>query len=65
MKASKLIEKLQEIIDDQGDMEVCSTESHEYWGTIYKSINIVKYTPNAQPDGPKRETREAIVLEDF
>lgn len=51
---SELITYLEEIKIKEGDIAVCSSESHDYWGSIegYLSDWNVKVT-SAQPDGPK------------
>lgn len=65
MNLSGLIEILTNLKDTHGDLMVCRTESHEYWGTLYYEIqkDEVVFTENAKPDGPKRGTQTAIVIQ--
>ena len=67
MKISELIEKLKNIQETDGDLEVCTTESHDYWGTIYKRItdSSVSVDGAAQPEGPKSGwVAKAVVIGD-
>ena len=53
---SQLIEYLQKIKEKEGDIFVCYSEEHEYWGSaeswITPGYNLTINT-HAQPDGPK------------
>ena len=64
MKISELIIKLKEIQDTHGDLLVCVSETHEYWGSIEtrltdSSMQINEY---AAPDGPKCESIKSLVF---
>jgi hypothetical protein len=64
MKASDLIQHLQEVVAKHGDIKVVSTEQDYYWGTIY---NEIYEKPTVMEDcplnGPKSwVTEKAIVL---
>ena len=64
MKISELIKYLEETKEKEGDLEVCCSESHEYWGSL--EIKLEKYncqvSPFAQPDGPKSGKSEKAVI---
>jgi hypothetical protein len=53
---SDLIDYLQEVKEKEGDISVCHSESHDYWGSV-ESWLVPGYNLNvsehAQPDGPK------------
>lgn len=64
MKISELIEKLIDIHKEHGDLTVCISEEHEYWGSYQSQISegynfAVK---QAQPDGPKSGKQELCVV---
>lgn len=66
MKISELIIKLEAIKIAEGDLNVCVSESHEYWGSIHRHIHdydiIVK--EHVQPEGPKSgKSEKAIIFE--
>jgi len=66
MKISELILKLQEVKDKEGDLNVCVSESHEYWGSVQRHIEEydINVSNHAQPDGPKSgKSEKAIVFE--
>ncbi len=66
MKISELILKLQEVKDKEGDLNVCVSESHEYWGSVQRHIqdHDINVSNHAQPDGPKSgKSEKAIVFE--
>ena len=64
MKISELIIKLEEIKSKEGDLNVCVSESHEYWGSVQS--HLTEYNMNvsehAQPDGPKSDISEKAVV---
>lgn len=66
MKISELIIKLEEIKNKEGDLNICVSESHEYWGTIeshFTEYNL-NISEHAQPDGPKSgKSEKAVVFE--
>lgn len=65
MIISKLIEELQKIKEENGDLRVCVSESHEYWGVVYSDIIIgstLSICDHAQPDGPKSGKSEKSVV---
>ena len=64
MKASELIEKLQEIIKEHGDINCVVSESDDYWGSVETHINEYNMTvsEHAQPEGPKSGKSEKAVI---
>lgn len=53
-KISDLITKLQEIKESEGDLDVCVSHEHEYWGEVYSYLTDFWITvTKAQPDWPK------------
>jgi len=65
MRITELIERLEQIKDEEGDLIVCTSEPHEYWGTLHQELDKynVCVNPNAQPKGPKSgETERAVVF---
>ncbi len=52
---SELIEYLQEVKEKEGDINVCHSESDDYWGSFQNwfTIGYNLSISNAQPDGPK------------
>ena len=64
MKISELISKLEEIKNKEGDLNVCVSESHEYWGnTESHSTEHNVAVSHAQPDGPKSgKSKKAVVF---
>ena len=65
MLISNLINELTAMKEKHGDIIVCRTESHDYWGTLYYPItkDSIKFTEHAQPDGPKKPSQQAIAFE--
>lgn len=66
MKISELIAKLQEVKDKEGDLNVCVSEKHEYWGSVQRHIQDydMNICNHAQPDGPKLgKSEKAVVFE--
>lgn len=64
MKISELIVFLEKIKQHQGDVRVCVSESHEYWGsveTLLEEWNIT-VSHGAQPDVPKSGKMETAVI---
>ena len=66
MNISKLMAILEEIKAKEGDLNVCLSEPHEYWGSIHRHIteNNVLVKEHAQPDGPKSGKWEKAVVFD-
>lgn len=64
MKISELIIKLEEIKSKEGDLNVCVSESHEYWGSVQSHLteNNMNVSEHAQPDGPKSGISEKAVV---
>ena len=65
MNISDLIKELEKIKKKEGDIKVCVTSDHEYWGTLYHLVNkhYIEVTDHAQPDGPKSgKSERAVVL---
>jgi hypothetical protein len=53
---SELIQYLEEVKDKEGDIAVCYSEDHEYWGSIQTWITPdynIGISDHAQPEGPK------------
>jgi hypothetical protein len=65
MKISELIVKLEEIKNKDGDLNVCISESHEYWGSVQSHLTEynMSVSEHAQPDGPKSNSEKAVVFE--
>lgn len=66
MKISELIAKLEEIKNKEGDLTVCVSEPHEYWGSVQSHITEYNMyiSESAQPDGPKSGISEKAVIFD-
>jgi len=64
MKTSELITILQSIKDEYGDISVCVSEKHEYWGSVenYLSKYDVTVSTAVQPKGPKSGEFETAVV---
>lgn len=64
MKISKLIEKLEELKSSEGDLNVCISDSDEYWGSVetYLEDYNIKVSEHAQPEGPKSGKSEKAVI---
>jgi hypothetical protein len=64
MQISELIAKLEVIKAEEGDIPICISEPHEYWG--YTSFLLkdwdLNVTNHAQPDGPKSGIEVKAVL---
>jgi hypothetical protein len=67
MKISELIVKLEEIKDKEGDLNVCVSESHEYWGSLqtYLTEHNMSVNEYAQPNGPKSGKSEKAVIFEY
>ena len=58
-KLSELIEYLNSIKEKEGDIAVCYSEDHEYWGSVESYFSIgynLQINDRARPDGPKSST---------
>lgn len=63
MKISELIETLQKIENEEGDLNVCTSQIHEYWGSTEDMLEQYSIDiGNAQPDGPKSGKFERAVI---
>ena len=64
MKISELIAKLEEIRSKEGDLNVCVSEAHEYWGSVQSHLSEynMAVSEHAQPDGPKSGKSEKAVV---
>jgi hypothetical protein len=64
MKISELIAKLKDIKNKEGDLNVCVSESHEYWGSVESHLTEYNMyvSEHAQPDGPKSGKSEKAVV---
>jgi hypothetical protein len=62
MKISELIEKLNQLKSEHGDINVALKYNHEYWGSIYDAVNNSNIEiDNAQLEGPKSGFSEKCV----
>jgi hypothetical protein len=54
-KISELITYLEELKSKEGDIAICHSEPHEYWGSVenWLSTDFNLRVKHAQPDGPK------------
>lgn len=63
---SELISYLEEIKRAEGDINVCYSEPHEYWGSVESWLNPgfnLNISPHAMPGGPKSgESVRALVF---
>ena len=63
MKISELIIHLEKILDDKGDLNVCISEPHEYWGSVEQYLTDYNVeVGHAQPKGPKSGEGEIAVV---
>ncbi len=63
MKISELISKLEEIKKKEGDLNVCVSESHEYWGSVYSYLDEYNISiSTVQPNGPKSNKYEKSLV---
>lgn len=64
MKISELISKLEEIKKTEGDLNVCLSADHEYWGSVESHLteHNIRVTDHAQPEGPKSGKSERAVI---
>lgn len=67
MKLSLLIKKLQAIKKKEGDLNVCVSDSAEYWGHVHRYVreDDVKVSEHVQPDGPKSGKSERAILFEY
>ena len=67
MKTSELIQYLNELKDKHGDLNVCISIPHEYWGSTESYVTKENTRlQNAQPLGPKSgKSENAIVITDY
>ena len=61
MKLSQLIEELEKLKEQHGDLNVCTSHEHEYWGNVDSHLTYVSVR-NAQPEGPKSGKIEMCVV---
>jgi hypothetical protein len=65
MKISELIAVLEVIKKNDGDLTVCVSVPHEYWGTLESHLTVgynVNIKNQAQADGPKSGKSEKSVV---
>ena len=64
MRISELIERLDALKKEHGDINVCVGESHEYWGRVetYITEHNITVEEHAQPQGVKSGKSEKAVL---
>jgi hypothetical protein len=58
-KISELIEYLNSVKEKEGDIAVCYSEEHYYWGSVESYFSIgynLQIMEHAKPDGPKKST---------
>ena len=67
MKISDLIEALKDIQEEYGDITVCVSEGHDYWGDIQRHLDEcdVRVSDHAQPEGPKSGVSEKAVVFEY
>ena len=65
MKISELIARLEEIKNKDGDLNVCVSKSHEYWGSVHSHLTDYNMSVSeyAQPDGKSGKYEKAVVFE--
>lgn len=63
---SELIQYLEEVKDKEGDIAVCYSEDHEYWGSVQTWLTPdynISISDHAQPEGPKSgKSVKALVI---
>ena len=62
MNISALIVELEKMKAIHGDIAVCTTEEHEYWGLVYNKIAVLRVDERAQPQGPKSGVSEKAII---
>ena len=64
MNISDLIEYLEKMKAEHGDIKCAVSESHEYWGTVetYITEYNLNVSENAQPDGPKKPGEKCVLF---
>lgn len=65
MKISQLIPYLEEIRNEQGDLNVCVSVYHEYWGSLESHLTErnISISEHAQPNGPRSVWEKAVIFE--
>lgn len=63
MKISELELLLKKIREKEGDLNVCVSETDEYWGSVDSHLeeHNVEVNEHAQPEGPKSGKSEKAV----
>ena len=65
MNLAKLKQQIQELEEKHGpevlQLEVFTTESHEYWGTLLSDTENLLIT-EGPADGPKKPSKKCIVI---
>jgi hypothetical protein len=66
MNITQVIEHLEKIRAEHGDINVVLSEPHEYWGSVQHHMNEydISVSDFAQPDGPKSGKSEKAVVID-
>ncbi len=65
MKITQLIEKLEQLKNEHGDLPVYVVEEHEYWGDLYNKLDDygVRVQDAVPINGPKRsEVEKALII---
>jgi hypothetical protein len=64
---SKVIEELEALKKEHGDLPVCNQGDHEYWGAIEYPIEegTIIVSENAQPNGPKNSSIKAVIFQHY
>jgi len=65
MNLTAVIERLQGILETEGDLPVCVTEDDEYWGELYYHLEDIgiRVEDDARVEGPKsHESIRAVII---
>jgi len=64
MTISETIYKLQQLQKEHGDINVCLSEHHDYWGSVESHLEDfnISVKNDAQPNGPKSGKMETAVV---
>ena len=65
MKISELQLLLENFKKEHGDITVCHSEPHEYWGSFQSHLTEgynINFSEHGQPDGPKSGKSEKCII---
>ena len=64
---SELISKLQDIMNEEGDLNCAFSIDHEYWGSVENYLSDYNIKVGlAQPEGPKSgKTEKCLIFESY